>query len=52
MASKNEARRLLDQGAVAVDGERVSDPHAALARRDSAYLIKVGKRRFIRLRVE
>jgi len=52
VASKNEARRLLDQGAVAVDGERVSDPHAALARRDSAYLIKVGKRRFIRLRVE
>ena len=52
VASKNEARRLVEQGAVAVDGERVSDPHAALARRDSAYLIKVGKRRFIRLRVE
>ncbi len=31
VASKNEARRLVEQGAVAVDGERVSDPHAALA---------------------
>ena len=51
VASKNEARRLVDQGAIAVDGSRVSDPHATLARRDSAYLVKVGKRRFVKLQI-
>ena len=51
MASKNEARRLVEQGAVAVDGERVSDPHAALAVRELAYLVKVGKRRFVKLQI-
>ena len=51
MASKNEARRLVEQGAVAVDGERVSDPHAALAARELAYLVKVGKRRFVKLQI-
>jgi tyrosyl-tRNA synthetase len=51
VASKNEARRLVDQGAVAVDGERVSDAHLALAPRSEAYLVKVGKRRFLRLQI-
>jgi tyrosyl-tRNA synthetase len=49
--SKNEARRLLDQGAVAIDGERASDPHALLAARAEPYLVKAGKRRFARLRL-
>ena len=52
VASKNEARRLVEQGAVAVDGERVSDPHAALAPREAAYLVKVGKRRFVKLQIQ
>ncbi|MEO8277128.1 MAG: tyrosine--tRNA ligase, partial [Thermoanaerobaculia bacterium] len=51
VASKNEARRMLEQGAVSVDGERVSDAYRALAPRDEAYLVKVGKRRFIKLRI-
>ena len=51
VASKNEARRLLEQGAVVIDGERASDPHAALPAREAPYQLKVGKRRFARLRL-
>jgi tyrosyl-tRNA synthetase len=51
-ASNKEAHRLVRQGAVAIDGERVTDPFASLAERDEPYLVKVGKRRFARLRVE
>ena len=47
--SRNEARRLLDQGAVSIDGERASDPQARIAPRADGYVVKVGKRRFARL---
>jgi tyrosyl-tRNA synthetase len=48
--SASEARRLLSQGAVSVDGERVEDPDYTL-RLDagSEAVIKVGKRRFLRV---
>ncbi len=49
--SGNEARRLLAQGAVEVDGERLSDPASELPARTEPYLFKVGKRRFARVRV-
>jgi tyrosyl-tRNA synthetase len=49
--SNAEARRLLTQGAVAVDGERIDDPHRELAPRSESYLLKVGKRRFARIRL-
>jgi tyrosyl-tRNA synthetase len=49
--SGNEARRLVEQGAVTLDGERVSDPARTLDGRAEPYLVKVGKRRFARLRV-
>ncbi len=49
--SRNEARRLVAQGAVTIDGERWSDPARELAARRTPYLVKVGKRRFARLRV-
>lgn len=45
--SKSEARRLVAQGAVEIDGVRIDDP-AAPARPG---LLKVGKRRFLRLRI-
>lgn len=48
-ASTSEARRLVSQQAVSIDGETVADPRL---RPDSgSYLIKVGKRRFGRVRV-
>lgn len=45
--SKSEARRLVQQGAVSIDGDRISDPFHCLEARDEPYLIKVGKRRFL-----
>jgi tyrosyl-tRNA synthetase len=50
-ASHGEARRLLDQGAVSIDGERATDPFHQLPPRAEPYLFKVGKRRFARVRV-
>lgn len=48
-ASNADARRLVLQGAVAIDGERVDDPFFELPVRDEPYLFKVGKRRFARV---
>jgi tyrosyl-tRNA synthetase len=49
--SNGEARRLLEQGAVAIDGERTGDPFLTLPPRPEPYLFKVGKRRFARVRL-
>jgi len=52
MASSNsEARRLVKQGAVSIDGDRLDDPFAELTPREEPYLVKVGKRRFARIRI-
>lgn len=50
-SSNSEARRLVQQGAVSVDGERRDDPYEPLEARPEPYLVKVGKRRFARFRV-
>lgn len=44
--SRSEARRLLAQGAIEVDGRTVRDPQATI--RDGA-LVRVGKHRFLRI---
>ncbi|HEX7183011.1 MAG TPA: tyrosine--tRNA ligase [Thermoanaerobaculia bacterium] len=49
--SNAEARRLIQAGAVAVDGGRVDDPFHELPPRGEPYLFKVGKRRFARVRL-
>ena len=49
--SNAESRRLIAQGAVAIDGERESDPNRELLPRSEPYLFKVGKRRFARIRL-
>jgi tyrosyl-tRNA synthetase len=51
VGSNSEARRMIQQGAVEVDGQRVSDLNQALAPH-RAYLIQVGKRRFKRVILE
>jgi len=51
-SSNSEARRLVQQGAVSVDGDRVEDPFAELTPRAEPYLLKVGKRRFARIRID
>jgi tyrosyl-tRNA synthetase len=50
-SSNKEAHRLVAQGAVSIDGERVEDPFTALTARDEPFLLKVGKRRFLNLTV-
>jgi tyrosyl-tRNA synthetase len=50
VASNSEARRLVAQGAVQVDGRRVSDPGLRLAP-GGPYLIRAGRRRFALIRV-
>ena len=51
VASNSEARRLMQQGGVKMDGEAVRDPKAELETdRSEPLLIQVGKRRFARIR--
>jgi tyrosyl-tRNA synthetase len=53
VASTSEARRLVEQGGVEVDGARATDPKARLEP-GKAYLVRVGSknRRFARIRVK
>ncbi|OFX15600.1 MAG: tyrosine--tRNA ligase [Armatimonadetes bacterium RBG_16_58_9] len=51
MASSNsEARRLIQQGGVTLDGEKISDPHASVEPKDGQVL-RMGKLKFARLRM-
>lgn len=50
-ASNGEARRLIAQGGVTIDEQRVDDPRATLdAGTGTEYLIRAGRRRFWRVR--
>jgi tyrosyl-tRNA synthetase len=51
--SRGEARRLIQQGGVSVDGRRIEAADVALpATAGAGYRVKVGKRRFLDLRFE
>ena len=47
--SKGEARRMISQGAVRLDGEKVTDVNLVI-NKGSETIIKVGKRRFIKIK--
>ena len=49
--SKGEARRLVMQGGVSLDGERVTQPDAEITVADGL-LLRVGRRRFARIHLE
>lgn len=49
--SRREAQRLIEQGGVHVDGERIADPRAHIVMR-SELVLQVGKRRFVRIRAQ
>jgi tyrosyl-tRNA synthetase len=49
--SKSEARRLIEQGAISIDGNKASDVFLELTPRTEPYLCKVGKRRFAYIRI-
>lgn len=48
--STSEALRMIGQGAVRLDGERVEDPHLTLSA-PAEVVVQVGKRRFARVRL-
>jgi tyrosyl-tRNA synthetase len=49
--SMGEARRLIEQGGISIDGEKYSQPSSELTLEpDGSRLIQVGKRRFLRIR--
>ncbi len=49
-ASNGEARRLVQQGAVSLDGERVDDPMRVVnLDAEAPFVLKVGKRRYARI---
>jgi len=50
-ASLSEARRLISQGGVAVDGQRVTNTNADVDVREGM-VVRVGRRRFARIRAE
>ncbi len=47
-SSNGEARRLIEQGGVSINGARVSDQNAVVSLNE-AILVKVGKRKFLRV---
>ncbi len=49
-ASGGEARRLIAQGGVSIEGAKISDPNASLPA--GVHLLKVGKRKFARITVK
>jgi tyrosyl-tRNA synthetase len=49
-ASKGEARRLIEQGGVKVNGEKASNSAAELTLDSEPALLQVGKRKFLRIR--
>lgn len=49
-ASTSEAFRMIDQGAVKIDGERVTE-RDTMINRTGTYVFQVGKRKFARIRV-
>jgi tyrosyl-tRNA synthetase len=49
--SRSQARRLIEQGGVQLDGEKVADPSLQLAPHDGLVL-KVGKHKFARIALE
>jgi tyrosyl-tRNA synthetase len=49
--SRSEARRLIEAGAVTLSGEKVSDPKALLTPTVDGVVLKVGKRKFLKVKI-
>jgi tyrosyl-tRNA synthetase len=49
-SSTSEAIRMINQGAVKIDGEKVSDPKLKIAM-DAWHIYQVGKRKFVRIKL-
>ncbi len=51
-SSSSEARRLVQQGAVRLDGNRISDPAQEISLGSNEQTLQVGKRKFFRIKSE
>ena len=49
VSSKGEAKRLIGQNAVKINGEVCNDPAHIIKKDSGEFIIKVGKRRFLRV---
>jgi len=49
-ASNGEARRMVEQGGVSLEGEKIIDPKAEITLSSTAQVLKVGKRKFAKLK--
>ncbi len=49
LKSKSEAKRLIEQGGVSIDGKKFTDPNSVIPERDFIRL-KIGKREFVNVR--
>jgi tyrosyl-tRNA synthetase len=49
--TSGEAKRMVQQGGVSIDGQKAADPNAEIRPRDGM-VVQVGKRRFAKLRVK
>jgi tyrosyl-tRNA synthetase len=49
--SRSEARRLIEAGAVTLSGEKVSDPKALLTPTVDGVVLKVGKRKYLKVKI-
>ena len=52
LPSRSAAKRMIQQGGVRIDGEKIEDVDLRLTKRDKPYTVKVGKRRFISIMVD
>ncbi|MEC0368331.1 S4 domain-containing protein, partial [Bacillus subtilis] len=48
LSSKSEARRMIQNGGLRIDGEKITDIHAKAEIRENM-IIQVGKRKFLKL---
>lgn len=48
-SSKSEARRLIEQGAVSIEGEKITEPDKIIEIKDEM-ILQVGKRRFVKIK--
>ena len=48
-ASKSEARRLIQQGGVSIDGNKIEDPAYLQSGRTDEFVLRVGRRKFARI---
>ena len=49
ISSTSEGRRLIKQGAISIEGEKVTDAEFSITKNDGEKIVKVGKKRFVKL---